>query len=237
MLEEQVEPLHVFLCAERKRRQGLRLATGEERRAVDARQHAHFAGDRPDLIERATVRAPVREQNVVAEVFFAEPLKRAHRKSTLLFFLFGDRVDDFLLQRVHKVVALFLRMLFRVEGVVQPRAVLLFDLGVELVVEGKRSDNNLCRIKLRVQLANGPDDALDLRMGEFESVHDGVLGNFERSRFHHHDGVFRARYDNVQQARFLLGHGRVGDQLAVQKAHAHGRDRFVKWEIGAIGRR
>ena len=67
-LEEQVEALLVFLGAERGRRQGLRLAAREERRAVRARQHSHFAGDVANFVERAGIRAAVAMQDVVAEI-------------------------------------------------------------------------------------------------------------------------------------------------------------------------
>ena len=56
VLEEQVEALHVFLGAEGERGQRLRFAAGEERRAVHARQQAHFAGDLANLVERAAHR-------------------------------------------------------------------------------------------------------------------------------------------------------------------------------------
>src|SRR3972149_1451145 len=42
---EHVEPLHVFLRAQRHRHQRLGLAAGEERPAVHARQQARVAGD------------------------------------------------------------------------------------------------------------------------------------------------------------------------------------------------
>ena len=91
-LEEQVEPLLVFLGAERGRRQGLRLAAREERRAVRAGQHSHFAGDVADFIERAGIRTPVALQDVVAEIIFAQAFKRAHGQRALLFVLFRNRL-------------------------------------------------------------------------------------------------------------------------------------------------
>src|SRR6202007_2214779 len=67
LLKEQVQPLHVFLRAQRQRRQRLRLSARKQRRAVHARQQADFAGDLPDLIERAPIRTPPLVQNGVAE--------------------------------------------------------------------------------------------------------------------------------------------------------------------------
>src|SRR4030081_928519 len=59
---------------------GRGFSAGEQRRAVRARQHSHFAGDLPNLVERACVRPPVAIENVLAEIAFAQPLKRAGRQ-------------------------------------------------------------------------------------------------------------------------------------------------------------
>ena len=83
LLEEQVEPLHVFLGAERQRRQSLRFAASKQRRAVYARQQADFAGDLANLVESASIRTAACVQNVVAENVLAHAFKRALGQGTL----------------------------------------------------------------------------------------------------------------------------------------------------------
>ena len=109
-LEKQIEPLHVFLRAERRGGQRLRLAAREKRRAVHARQHSHFAGDLADLVERARIGTPAPNQHVVAENALAQPLERAIRQLALLFVFFRNRRQDFVLDRVHQ------RRSFRASG-------------------------------------------------------------------------------------------------------------------------
>ena len=64
---EQLDALLVVLGAERDGHQRLRFAARKQRRAVRARQHAHFAGDLADFVERAAIRTAVRLQHLVAE--------------------------------------------------------------------------------------------------------------------------------------------------------------------------
>ena len=95
-LEQQIEALHVFLRAECCRSQRLRFAASEQRRTVHSRQHAHFARNLANLVERAPIRTPVPNQHVVAENPFAQPLERAMRQLPLVFVFFRNRGENFL---------------------------------------------------------------------------------------------------------------------------------------------
>ncbi len=167
VLEEQVEPLLVFLGAQRGGRQGLRLAAREERRAVRAWQHAHFAGDVADFVEGAGVRAPVALQDVFAEVLFAQALKCAHGERALLFVLFRNRRFDLFLDFVDQVIAFLLRILLGVQSVVQLRAEFLLDFLGQSFVKRQRRNGNFVRLDLVMQFADRRDDALDLLVSEF----------------------------------------------------------------------
>ena len=185
VLEEQVEPLHVFLGAEGERGESLRFAAGEERGTVHAGEQADFARNMTNLVEGASIRTAACVQNVVAEDIFAEAFDGALGECALfvhlLLGLFGDGLDDFFFQGINEVVALFLGMLFGVESVVKLRAVLFLEILVDGFVEWDRLGNNFHRLELRVQLLDGGDDFLHLRVAEFESIHDGLFGNFERA--------------------------------------------------------
>ena len=236
-LEEQVEPLLVFLGAERGGRQGLRLAAREERRAVRARQNTHFAGDVADFIERAGIRAPVAVQDVVAEIIFAQAFKRPHGQRALLFVLFRDRLFNRFLDFVDQVIAFLLRIFLGVQGVVEFRAVFLLDFLGERLIERQRGNGHFVRLDLVMQLADRRDDVLDLFVPEFERVGDRVFAHFNRARFDHHDGLLGRDHDDVQQAGLLFGGRGVGDELSIHQANAHGRHRRRERQVGNKCRR
>ena len=79
VFEKQVQPLHVFFGAQRQCRQRLRLAAREKCRTMHARQQSHFAGDRPNLIERSPIRPAMPVQHIVPEKFLSQPFKRPLR--------------------------------------------------------------------------------------------------------------------------------------------------------------
>ncbi len=233
LLKEQIQPLHVLLRPQRQRCQRLRLAAGKQRRAVHARQQAHFARDRPDLVELSPVRSPPQLQGVVAEVLLAQPPEGAQRERPFLFFFLRDRLFDLVLQRIHQVVALLLRIFLRVQRVVQPLAVFLLDLFVQRFVKWQRLDHDFLWIHLPVQFPDRRHDALDLRMAEFQRIGHRLFRNLQRARLHHHDGVLAPGNHDVQQAGLLLRHRRVRHELPVQQPHAHRRDRIVKRQVRA----
>ena len=204
LLEEQVQPLHVFLGAQRKGRKRLRLAASKQRRTVYARQQADLAGDLANLVERAAIRTPPRVQNFVAENILAQLLKRPLGQRPLLFIFLGNGIHDLGFQLIHQLIAFLLRMLFGVQRILQLRAVLLLDFVVQRLVKRKWRDHNLLRLQLRVQFANRRHDLLDLRVAKFQRIHDRFFRNLQRARLHHHDALFGARDHDVEQAGLLF---------------------------------
>ena len=77
VLEEEIEALLVFLGAERGGDERLRLAAGEESRAVNARQNADLAGDLANLVEGASIGATAADEHVVAEDALAQAARSA----------------------------------------------------------------------------------------------------------------------------------------------------------------
>ena len=68
--------LRVVAGAERGERDGLRFAAGEQRRTVRARENAHFAGDRTDLVKIAAVEALAAFEDQFADGFLLDVIKR-----------------------------------------------------------------------------------------------------------------------------------------------------------------
>src|SRR5271157_6061156 len=113
-----------------------------------AREKPDFARDLTDLIEGAPVRTPVADENVIAEVAFAQALEGAGGELALVLFFLGNRFDDFFPELADELVALFLRMFCGVERVVEARAVLLLDLLCQRFVKLERRNDDLDGIQL-----------------------------------------------------------------------------------------
>ena len=71
-----VEFLRVFAGAEGGEREGLGFTAGEQRRAVRARQNAHFADDRPDRLKVAAVQALALVHDQAADGFLLDVCAR-----------------------------------------------------------------------------------------------------------------------------------------------------------------
>ena len=67
---------------------------------------------------------------------------------------------------------------------------------------------------------------------ELERFDELGLRHFLGCAFDHDDVVFRADINKIEIALFALGVRRVGDELAVDAADAHGADRAGKRNIG-----
>ena len=73
---EVVDPLALLRGAEREQRHDLRLAAGEERRAVRARADRHLDLDRADLRLGAAVRTPLVDRDLLADEVLVDRLAR-----------------------------------------------------------------------------------------------------------------------------------------------------------------
>ena len=93
---EVVDPLPLLGGAEGEERHDLRLAAGEERRAVRARADADLAGDRADLRLGAAVRAPLLDRDLLADEVLVDRLGR------LLDVVLRERVADAVLPALRR---------------------------------------------------------------------------------------------------------------------------------------
>ena len=98
-----------------------------------------------------------------------------------------------------------------------------------IVREGLRSYLSTQRT---LQVAN----AADLGVCRFKRVEDDVLADFTRTRFDHHDSLFRPGDDEVQArfASFVVS--RIDDVTAFDQTDAHPRNRIRERNVGEIER-
>ena len=76
------------------------------------------------------------------------------------------------------------------------------------------------------------DEALDLLVAEQDGVEDDVLRQLVGAGLDHHDGIVGASDGQVQRRDFALLFGRVDDELIVDAADAHARNRSHERDVG-----
>ena len=91
---DRFDLLLVVRRAERHRDERLRFAARKHRRAVDARQHADFGPDRPNLVELAAVEPHALLEDFVAQDFFLELFEDRLGFDLALHFALGNRPDE-----------------------------------------------------------------------------------------------------------------------------------------------
>ena len=106
-------------------------------------------------------------------------------------------------------------MLFGVKSVLEVGRDGLLQRVVDRIIEGEWRNFDFLRFQFRVKFLDGADDFLDLRVAKFQSLDDSLFADFERTGFHHHDGLFGSGDDNVHRTGLLFGDGGIGDELAI----------------------
>ena len=75
------------------------------------------------------------------------------------------------------------------------------------------------------------DDEGDLRLGEVECFHKLLLGQFAGLAFDHDHVGFIADIHEIEVAELALAMAGVGDEFAIDPAHAHGTDRACERDV------
>jgi len=137
---EQFNALFVVFCTERDCDQCLRLAARKQRRTVRTRQRACFTPNVADFVELAAIRTAMRIQHLVAENAFLEVLEDFVGFRLLLF---GHIGKSQIVRFVNARVAFELGVFLRIQRIGQILADLLFDGGVEFLVQFRRNEHPL----------------------------------------------------------------------------------------------
>src|SRR4051794_24957732 len=241
-LEPEGVEAHLLLQrAEGGSREGLRLAAGEERRAVHAGGDADLDRDRADLLLAAAVGALLLDGDALADERLLETVERELRGLLALGVAVGVRVpgvvlEDGRLDRLRRVLAL--ELVDDLRGVVELLAVGVLDLLQQALVDLGSGDLELRLADLLGELALDGAQLLDRVVGDVERVEDLRLGDLVGARLDHQDGLLGAGHDEVEvgvvEEVLLLG---VDDEVAVDLADAHRANRLRQRDLGDHQRR
>jgi hypothetical protein len=220
---EAVDHLLILAGAQRHHAQRLRLATGEQRRAVRARQHAHFGDDLTYCLGVAPVDAQPGIQDRIAHDIGFEILQHRLRSPRIQPF-FDQLGRHGFLRGAHFLVTRLLHLLLIRFG----------DAGTAQLVDPRLQRNvalrHLCqrpRLLRRMlrQFDNRLQHRLERRMAEIHRPEHHVLRQFLCLALHHQHTLGGAREHQVERRLLHLRHGRVQNIFAILIPDARGSDR------------
>ena len=230
LFEDAVEGLAFGQHAERRDRQGLRLASLKQAGAVDSGQNAGLDPDGTDLVTLSGVGTDAFVQDHAADLLLGDVVE----DRVDVFRAFGEDLGEVFLRLdfdgVH-VVQSFL-LIEGQDGLVHLVDCVCADSGVDLFGGLVQFDLDLFLADFLDDLVDERDDLLDLFVGEHDGVQHFVLGNDLGAGFDHHDGFLRACDGHVDVgSSSLLGRG-VDDESAVHSADDDGTGRAVPGNVG-----
>src|SRR5437899_5040290 len=222
---DRVDPLLVVGRAQRDRCQRLRLTAREQRRAVRARQPAHFAGDRANGIEIAAIYALPRRQHAIAHRVVFDAFDHLRDFARLVGELFGQLFDDRGLDRAQRLGAL---------GLLRERERLSHPVLGQLLHSRDEVGGRLHLLPLHLLLGErlhhliaDVEQFLDALVRHLERLDDLGFAQLERAPLDHDDRVARARDREVEVGELELLEGRIENPRALDAPHAHRRDRAI----------
>src|SRR5688500_3177760 len=216
---DELDLLLVVGRAERAGDERLRLAAGEDDRAVRTRQDARLRPDRTNLVEAPAVETHTALEDLVAQHFLFEFLEDRFRLDLALDFRFRHRCDQVLEYLIDTVIVLELAA--QPHRLAERHVDLLLDLAVEVVPDLLLLDAQLLLAGGALQLLDAGDELLDGGMRGLERADDLRFADFLGARLDHHDAVAAAGDDEIERALLAFSVGRIDHVLAVDHADAH----------------
>ena len=224
-----LDDLGVVGGAERGGDERLRLAAGEERGAVRAREETRPRRDRADLVERAAVEALALVEDRLARQDLDEVVDGLARSAG------AARARS----PGSSTTAAFLTALISAYELDLARAGQGRPHRRLPLRGGPRRRPRRSRPRARARPASGSrrarwrsfwarDDPADRLVAEEDRVEHRLLGDLVGARLDHHDRLLGAGDDEVDLGLLALGVGRVEDELPVDRADADRADRGVE---------
>src|SRR5581483_8161721 len=225
LADQGIDPLLVGSGAQGRHHQRLGFAAGKQRRAVGARQHLGFAGDRADVLQAAAVDAPLflnhqTAKDVALELFegvldiFLLVGELGQRERHDFGFDFGDAFVAF------ELFGDFQRLFQFLQGE-------SFDPPGHRAVQLRQRHVAFGLAQLAAQLFLNLQQRLNRFVAGEQSFENFVLGHALRAALDHHDRIAAAGKKNIDVALAQLGLSRIHHPAAVHPADAHAGDRSV----------
>ena len=190
---DRFDLLLVVRRAERYRDERLSFASRKHRRAVDARQHADFRPNRPNLVELAPVQSHTSLEDFLAQDFFLELLEDRLGFDLALHFALGNRADEVGEHLIDGAVVL--QLVLDAHGVAERNHHLFFHFPVERGVVFLFRDRALRLAGFLRERVDRLDNALDGGVTGLQRLNHFLFRQFFRARFDHHEALAGARDD------------------------------------------
>ena len=231
-----VDLLLIIAGAQRDDRERLCFPSREQRRAVRARQDAHFARDRPDVRGPAPVGSLAVLQDHLTDFGVLEVMKH---ELHVAFAIRVVRLPESLHRFRHDRIQAFLA-----GGLVRDEDRFPDLRGRECLHRRRQSRidllghrNALGLAAHRDELPDGFHDLLDFHVRPLDRRDHHALRQAVRPAFHHHDGVRRPGHHQAQIAFIQRAQDRIDHKFPFQPAHAHSAHRSVEGDVGDRQRR
>ena len=209
---DPVEALFVADRAERRGREDLRLAAGEDAAAVDARNVVDLAPDSPDLVGFAAVGTYLFIDDHLAQLFLfhrlddlleVRPLAGRRASAESSGFLSPSRSSAS--ARVIFANASLRSVLSTMRIALATSSLKVFSTHFSSVASGFRSGNSrLALPALLGELVDRGDDFLDVLVRELDGSEELILGDLFAAALDHHDGLGGPGDDDVHTTGFVL---------------------------------
>ena len=224
-----VDHLRFFDRREGGERHRLRFAALENGRAMRAREDADFAGDLAQIVVAAAVDALLLVEDVAAERFFLDVIERlVDRELVRVRKFFEHGRLHFVAQTVDRFAAR--DFAFGVERGFDPIAGDAVGDFENLRLHFQQRHLAFRLADLRREFLLDANHFARVPMGELERLDEFVFRQFVRRAFDHDDVVLGADVNQIEIALLALDVSRVGDELSVHTADAHGADRARQME-------
>jgi hypothetical protein len=197
---EGVQPHLLLQRAERGHAEGLRLAAGEERRAVGAREQTGLDRDRSDLLRRAAVGTDLLDRDALAHRVLLDLREGLGDLRALVAVLDvrSELAEDLLLDGLGRVLTG--ELVLDRGRLVDLGAVLVGDLLEQVLVDRDGLDLELVLADELAHLDLDGAQLLDRVVRDVECVEDLGLGHLVGAGLDHEDRLFGAGNDQVEVA-------------------------------------
>ena len=216
-----LQPLRVVRRAQRRAHQSLRLTTRKQSRTMHPRQHSNFDRQVANLIKCTMIRTNSVMENLVAEDLLAQNLVVLAQLFRSIGVALGELLLQLILDRLHLSIALELRILLRIQRILQTCANLRRKSVQILLIDLNRTHQALRLPRAAHQVFDRRTDLLDLLMRKFNRIDNALFRNLLRARLNHHDAVLRADDHDVQQALRTFRIRGIHNKLIVHNANPH----------------